>query len=107
MNFRTILIFFGIGVVVVLIVAVLILKWRYGNAVTREDEEEIGHHPLEEDPIYLQHLEQQMIRRIREEAEEKPRKVEEDPIYLQQLVENDNIYENPDDLTRPPTPPAR
>ena len=66
----------GCGVIVILILIAVFLKWWYGGRVTEVDEdEEIGHRVLEEDPQYLQHLELQMIRRMREEAEEKPRRV--------------------------------
>ena len=77
----------GLGVVVIIIIIAFFLKWWHGRAaVIDEEDEEIGHRVLEEDPVYLQHLELQMIRRMREEAEEKPRRVES------------NVYEDPEEM---------
>ena len=77
----------GLAVVVIVILVFIFVKWWYGRGVPEEDEE-IGHRVLEEDPVYLQHLELQMIRRKREEAEEKPRRVIE------------NVYEDPEEVSR-------
>ena len=77
----------GLGVLVILILIAVFLKWWQGRATPAvEENDEIGHRVLEEDPVYLQHLELQMIRRMREEAEEKPRRVVE------------NLYEDPEKM---------
>ena len=82
--FRTVVILVGLGVVAIIILIAVFVKWWYDRATPVDEEEEIGHRVLEEDPQYLQHLELQMIRRMREEAEEKPRRVCE------------NVYEDPE-----------
>ena len=74
------MILIGLGIVAVFIFVVVFLKWWRGRAAPDEDEE-IGHRPLEENTVYLQHLELQMIRRIREESE---------------VVEN--VYQDPEEF---------
>ena len=75
----------GLGVVAIFIIVAVFLKW-WRRAAPVDEDEEIAHQTLEENPTYLQHLELQMIRRMREEAEEKPRRVES------------NIYEDPEEM---------
>ena len=75
--FRTVVILVGLGIIIIFILIAVFVKWWYRRAgADDEEDEEIHRVVLEEDPVYLQHLELQMIRRMREEAEENARRVE-------------------------------
>ena len=66
--FRLLLILIVVGVVVIVLLIVVLLK-RWKDGVADDEEQEIPPMRLEENTVYLQHLEMQMIRRNREEAE--------------------------------------